>query len=120
MRVFTSVVYEDYFKNLLSADVVNSYIYKTNSMLVFINLKTETSQKKFEVRNNFMDKLSDCIIDAFILFLKKRGNVHLARAFCIIFIPKNLSDKDFLSFINGNYKYFGEPKIKSFELSQGG
>lgn len=97
----------------ISRQAISLNFYKQLKIIAIrINLKTEISQEKFEVRNSFVDKLSDCIIDAFILFLKKRGNTHLARAFCVIFIPNNLRDtKDFMAFINGNNKYFIQPDV---------
>ena len=76
-----------------------------------INYTVAGLQKNCDLRNNFMDTLSDCIIDSFILYLKKNGNIFLARAFCVIFIPNNLRDKDFLSFIKSNLNTLQNTKI---------
>lgn len=69
-----------------------------------INLKKDEYIKLYNLRNEFMDKFSNCYIDAFAIYLRERYNAYFIRAFVEIFIPKKYNHDDIIYSINDNRK----------------
>ncbi len=69
-----------------------------------INLQKEEYLKLYNLRNEFMDKFSNCCIDAFAIYLHEHYNAYFIRAFVEIFIPKKYNHDDIIYSINDNRK----------------
>lgn len=69
-----------------------------------INLKKDEYIKLHNLRNEFMDKFSNCCIDAFAIYLHEHYNAYFTRAFVEIFIPKKYNHDDIIYSINDNRK----------------